>query len=106
MSVIRAHEAQQREYRGITFERMVVGTKSMVTKMHYVAGNHVPEHSHPNEQSGYVISGRYRLRYGSREEILQAGDSYCIPADIPHSVEALESGEILDVFTPPRADFL
>ncbi|HWQ43228.1 MAG TPA: hypothetical protein VN456_14500 [Desulfosporosinus sp.] len=41
---------------------MAVGEKSMVAKMNYVKGDYASTHAHPNEQSGYVISGNYRLK--------------------------------------------
>jgi quercetin dioxygenase-like cupin family protein len=106
MSILKANQAERRRFEGVAFERLVVGSKSMVTRMCYEKGNLVPEHSHPNEQSGYVISGRYRLRCEGLDEILEPGDSYCIPAGASHSIEALESGDVVDVFIPPRADFL
>lgn len=82
------------------------GEKSMVTKMLYKITDNVPIHTHPNEQSGYVVSGKYRLKFNVHDEILEAGDSYTIPANVQHSLEILESGEVVDVFTPPREDYL
>lgn len=102
----KAQAAQQRVFQGVTFDVLVVGEKSMVTKMRYQDSKLVPLHSHPNEQSGYVISGKYRLRVGEQEEILITGDSYSIPANVPHSIEVIEAGEVVDVFTPPRQDYL
>src|SRR5215470_8716465 len=58
-------------------------------------GNRVPEHSHPNEQSGYVITGRIRLRFASFDEILEPGDSYSIPENVIRSLEALEPGTVM-----------
>ena len=74
--------------------------------MKYKRGDIVPFHSHPNEQNGYVISGKYRIRFDNYDEVIQVGDSYSIPADSEHSVEVIEAGEIIDVFTPLRDDYL
>ena len=125
--IVKANEAQKREFMGVPFVVLAVGEQSMVTKMHYKAGvRGAGEHSHHNEQSGYVISGQYRLRMehfdagrshvhtteASTEVkhfddvILQAGDSYSIPGKVIHSFEVMEPGEVIDFFTPPRADFL
>jgi quercetin dioxygenase-like cupin family protein len=125
--IVKAKEAQNREFMGVPFVLLAVGEQSMVTKMHYRAGvRGAGEHSHHNEQSGYVISGKYRLRIehfdGGRsyvhtneagteakqfdEQILQAGDSYSIPGNVIHSFQVIEPGEVIDFFTPPRADFL
>ena len=105
-TVTKAADAQPREYSGVTFELLAVGDESMVTKMLYEAGDEVRAHSHPNEQSGYVVSGRHRLVVEGAEEILEAGDSYAIPEDVEHELEALESGEVIDVFVPPREEYL
>ena len=78
----------------------------MVTKMNYQKGDCVPAHSHPNEQSGYIISGKYRLKCEQFDEILESGDSYSIPMNVEHSIEIIEEGEVVDVFTPPRQDYL
>jgi quercetin dioxygenase-like cupin family protein len=106
MAIIRASDAQLREFKGVTFELLAVGEQSMVTKMKYRLGNLVPTHRHPNEQSGYVVSGRYRLKIADAEHVLESGDSYAIPADVEHSIEVLDGGEVVDVFTPPRPDYL
>ena len=99
----------KRVFKGVNLDSMAVGQKSMVTKMNYVAGNYASTHSHPHEQCGYVISGRYRLIVEDEtriDVILTAGDSYAIPGDTPHSFEVLEGGEVVDVFTPQREDYL
>ncbi len=105
--IVKSNEAQKREFMGVPFVLLAVGEQSMVTKMHYWAGvRGAGEHSHINEQSGYVISGKYRLRMEQEDIILQAGDSYSIPGKVIHSFEVMEPGEVIDFFTPPRADFL
>lgn len=81
----------------------------MVTKMNYVKGNFAALHTHPHEQCGYVISGKYRLVVDGKEKldvIMYPGDTYAIPGNIPHSFEVLEGGEVVDVFTPQREDYL
>lgn len=105
--VTKAADAQPREDRyGVYFELLSVGEESMVTKMRYKAGNEVKPHTHPNEQCGYVVSGRFRLIVDGEETVLEAGDSYAIPEDVEHEFQALESGDIIDVFVPPREEFL
>jgi len=78
----------------------------MVTKMNYKFGDNVPLHSHPNEQSGYVISGKYRIKYQNINEILNPGDSYSVPENVEHSWEVIEDGEVIDTFVPPRQEYL
>ena len=104
--ITKNENAKNRQFKGVSFDVLAVGQKSMVTRMNYKVGNNVPLHSHPNEQSGYVISGKYRIQYQSISEILNPGDSYSIPENIEHLLEVIENGEVIDVFTPPRQDYL
>ena len=104
--ITKNENAKNRQFKGVSFDVLAVGQKSMVTRMNYKVGNNVPLHSHPNEQSGYVISGKYRIQYQNISEILDPGDSYSIPENIEHSWDVIENGEVIDVFTPPRADYL
>lgn len=104
--VTKAADAQPREYSGVDFELLSVGDESMVTRMRYKEGNEVQPHAHPNEQAGYVIAGRHRLVIEGEETIIEAGDSYVIPGGVEHELEVLESGDVIDVFVPPREDFI
>lgn len=61
--VTKKENAKPKEFKGVSFDVLAVGEKSMVTRMNYKIGDNVPAHAHPNEQSGYVVSGKYRIRY-------------------------------------------
>ena len=104
--IIKSKEAVNKTFLGVDFVVLSHGKNSMVTKMLYKSTDNVPVHSHPNEQSGYVISGKYRLKFDEYNKILESGDSYTIPANVEHNIEIIEAGEIVDVFTPPRQDYL
>lgn len=104
--VTKKEEAKKRVFKGVSLDSLAVGEKTMVSKMNYVVGNFATEHQHPHEQSGYVISGKYRMTVGSEEYELHPGDSYAIPGNVPHSFEVLEGGEVIDVFSPIREDYL
>lgn len=107
--IVKKSDALRKTFKGVLLDSLAVGEKSMVTKMNYVKGNFATTHSHPHEQCGYVISGEYRLKIETPEKldvVLRAGDSYAIPGNAPHSFEVLEGGEVVDVFTPPREDYL
>lgn len=104
--ITKNENAKNRQFKGVSFDVLAVGQKSMITRMNYKVGNKVPLHAHPNEQSGYVISGKYRIKFQNVNEILYPGDSYSIPENIEHSWEVIEKGEVIDVFTPPRKDYL
>lgn len=107
--VVKKTDALKRVFKGVSLDSLAVGEKSMVTKMNYVKGNYATIHHHPHEQCGYVISGQYRLIVETQpriDAILTSGDSYAIPGNTPHSFEVLEGGEVVDVFTPHREDYL
>jgi len=104
--IVKAVEANRRTFLGVNFVVLARGKDSMITKMLYEAEDRVPFHKHPNEQSGYVISGKYRLRFGEFDQEIVPGDSYSIPKNVEHSIEIIEAGEVLDCFSPPRQDYL
>jgi quercetin dioxygenase-like cupin family protein len=103
--IVKSTKAKMREFLGVKFELLAQGEKSMVTKMLYKVDNHVPYHQHPHEQSGYIISGKYRIQFGEHDEILNPGDTYSIPGGVEHTLEILEEGEVIDFFSPPREDY-
>jgi len=108
--VVKKEVSKKKTFKGVLLDVLAIGEKSMVTKMNYVKGDFASTHAHPNEQSGYVISGKYRLIIeatdGKIDVELNSGDSYAIPENIPHSFEVIEGGEVIDVFTPKRDDYL
>jgi len=104
--ITKLKDARQKEFKGISFDVLAIGKNSMVTKMNYKQGDYASVHSHPNEQSGYVVSGKYKLMIDSKEFLITTGDSYAISENIPHSIKVIEAGEIIDVFTPIREDYL
>lgn len=105
-AVVKKEDAKKRVFKGVDLDSLAIGDKSMVTKMNYVVGNYATEHMHPHEQCGYVISGKYHMTIERNEYILEPGDSYAVPGNVPHSFRVLEAGEVVDVFTPQREDYL
>jgi quercetin dioxygenase-like cupin family protein len=66
----------------------------------------VPLHSHENEQITYILEGALKFNLPDREVTVRAGEILVIPAHVPHSAEALEDTVDLDLFCPPRADWI
>jgi len=104
--VVKSNDAQKRSFLGVDFVLLSHESESMVTKMLYKKEDKPPIHTHPNEQSGYVISGKYKIIIDNIEYLICQGDSYTIPRDVEHSIVIIEPGEVLDVFSPPRNDYL
>ena len=95
--------------KGTITRRMISGEKAMIAQIVLKKGDSVPRHSHHNEQLTYVITGKLRLWLGDRGEcevIVAAGEVLVIPPNLPHSAEALEDTLDVDVFSPPREDWL
>jgi len=91
------------------FERKLVwGDRIMMAQLRLRAGCRVPRHHHPNEQLSYVVSGRLRFLVGDSPEPILVGPGQVLhlPSEIPHSAEAVEDTFGIDLFSPPRQDWL
>jgi quercetin dioxygenase-like cupin family protein len=86
--------------------QFVVGQEIMLARVLLKKGCIVPEHSHHNEQLTYILDGALKFWIDGREIVVHAGEVLCIPANMPHKAEALEDTVDLDVFNPPRADWI
>jgi quercetin dioxygenase-like cupin family protein len=85
---------------------MVVGEKLMLARVFLKKGAHVPQHHHHNEQVTYIMEGALKFAIDGREIVVRAGEVLCIPSNMPHEAWALEDTLDLDVFNPPREDWL
>lgn len=87
--------------------QFVYGERTMLARLTLRRGAIVPLHSHENEQVTYILEGALRFTLGNGRVItVGAGEVLVIPSNLPHSAEALEDTIDLDVFTPPRADWI
>lgn len=77
-----------------------------VARFEILKGGGVPVHSHLNEQISMVQQGRVRFVLGGKESILGAGETAHIPSNVPHSAEALDDAVVIDLFSPPRTDWI
>jgi quercetin dioxygenase-like cupin family protein len=85
---------------------MVVGDNIMLARVFLKKGAHVPEHHHHNEQVTYILEGALKFAIDGKEIVVHAGEVLCIPPHMPHEAWALEDTLDLDVFNPPREDWL
>jgi quercetin dioxygenase-like cupin family protein len=86
--------------------RAVEGRDCALSVVELDANSHVPEHSHPNEQLGLVLSGSVSFRIADEERELAQGGTWYIPPNVPHEVRVGPEGAvIIDVFSPPREDW-
>jgi len=95
----------QRIWDGI-LGRSVQGEQATLALLELDADSIVPEHSHPNEQLGFVVSGSVSFRVGDEERELSQGGTWTIPPNVPHEVHVGPRGAVIvDVFSPPREDW-
>jgi len=86
--------------------QMVWGQEIMLARVLLKKGCVVPEHSHHNEQLTYILEGALKFWIDGKEIVVNAGETLSIPSNMPHKAEALEDTVDLDVFAPPRADWI
>lgn len=89
--------------------RLITGERMMLAHVYLQKGCVVPRHSHEHEQLAYVIEGRLRFWIGEDEaEVVELGPGEVLhlPSNVPHKAEALEDTLDVDVFSPPREDWL
>jgi quercetin dioxygenase-like cupin family protein len=86
--------------------QFVAGERSMLARIILRKGSIVPMHSHDNEQITYVLEGALKFLIDGKELVVRSGEILVIPSNLPHSAEALEDTVDLDIFCPPREDWI
>ena len=86
--------------------QLVVGDQVMVARLLLKKGCKIPMHSHFNEQITNILSGALQFTINGREITVGPGEYLCIPPHVPHSAVALEDTWDIDIFTPPREDWI
>jgi quercetin dioxygenase-like cupin family protein len=84
----------------------IVGENLMIARVLLKKGSVVPRHSHHNEQLTYIVEGALKFFIDDKEIVVRAGEVLCIPPNMPHEALALEDTVDLDVFNPPREDWI
>jgi quercetin dioxygenase-like cupin family protein len=91
---------------GIGLRVLCYGDRTMLTEFRLAAGHNLPTHSHPHEQTGYLVRGRIRLRIGDEAHEVSPGDSWCIAGGVEHGATIAEDSVAVEVFSPVREDYL
>jgi len=89
--------------------RLITGDRMMLAHVYLKKGAIVPRHAHENEQLTYILEGALRFWIGEDESEtidVRAGEVLHIPSHVPHKAEALEDTLDVDIFSPPRQDWL
>jgi len=86
--------------------RVLSGEQGMIVWWRMQAGVHAAAHAHPHEQMVWMIKGRMKFRIGDETRDMGPGEVALIPGGVEHEGWIMEDSEVVDVFAPPRADFL
>ena len=107
--LFRWDDLPKEQLKGTLERRLITSERMMIAHVYFKKGDDVPRHSHENEQITYVLSGALRLWLGANDEqdfTVRAGEVLVIPSHLPHRALALEDTLDVDVFCPPRQDWL
>lgn len=105
----RWEDMPKEEVNPLLHRRLVTGERMMLAHVYLKKGCIVPKHSHDNEQLTYILEGALHFKLGedqSEEVTVSAGEVLHIPSNLPHEAEALVDTLDVDVFSPPRKDWL
>src|SRR5207253_6333098 len=109
VSFFRWDEMPKEKVSAMLDRRLVTGDRIMLAHVYLKKGCVVPRHQHDNEQITYILEGALRFWIGddgARELVVAAGEVLHIPSNVPHKAEALEDTLDVDIFSPPRQDWL
>src|SRR5215831_15035903 len=99
-------DVETEELNPLLGRQMITGKELMLARVLLKKGCIVPEHSHHNEQITYILEGALKFWIDGREIVVNAGEVLTIPPHMPHKAEALVDTVDLDVFNPPREDWI
>lgn len=91
---------------GVRRQNLVWGERTHLVKFFLDGGSTIPVHSHREEQTGYLLSGRMIFTIDGVEHRAGTGDSWSIRGGVPHSVQVLENCIVIEAFSPPREDYM
>jgi len=86
--------------------RVLAGSQGMIVWWKIKVGAHAAAHKHPHEQIVWMIKGKMDFRIGNERRLMGAGDIAVIPGGTEHEGFFPEDTEVVDIFSPPREDFL
>ena len=92
--------------KGVHLKTLVYGDQTLLTEVRFEKGAVIPQHSHPHEQTGYLVSGHIDFLVDGKHYPAKPGDSWNIADTIEHGATAVEESVVIEVFSPVREDYL
>lgn len=106
MPVTRKGEARKLDRApGVIVRILTDGDNITLVEVDLEPGSVVPMHTHVNEQSGTLMSGRMKFEIGDETFEVKPGDAWMIPSGVPHEVTTIEKSLVIEAFSPPREDW-
>ena len=102
----RSSEGYEAALPGVRRKTLCYGGKTLMTEFRLEAGRDLPVHSHPYEQTGYLVQGHILMIIDGKEYDVRPGDSWCVPPDVEHGAKTFEDSVAVEVFSPVREDYL
>jgi quercetin dioxygenase-like cupin family protein len=93
-------------FEGVSFKTTAWGKNTSMGEFKLKKGSIIPNHQHPHEQTGYLISGSMKFFIDKQKFNAEPGDSWNIPGNVEHGVEVLEDTVVIEVFSPVREEYL
>ena len=103
---IRWNEIESEKLNPLLDRQFITGDNMMLARFQMKKGCVIPMHNHTNEQLSYLLQGALKFNIDGQEIVVRAGEGLCIPPNVPHQATALEDTVALDVFNPPRQDWI
>ena len=100
--VVKSSKREKRIFKGVDHFVGATGERMMVTLMLFKQNQNVGTHSHPHEQAGYCIKGKFVITIDGDSTEIGPDDSYVIPGGVSHSYRMLEDALAVEMFSPPR----
>ena len=91
---------------GVRFKTLAHGTRTLLTEFHLEKGGVIPRHSHPHEQTGYLVSGALLFTIGDTKFDARPGDCWCVEGNVEHGAVVLEDSVAIEMFSPVRKEYL
>lgn len=102
----RAEEGYRETVSGSWVKMLTYGDKTLTVEFRLLKGHELPRHSHPHEQTGYLVSGHIRMTIDHDVFDVHPGDCWTVLGNVEHQVDILEDSIAVEAFSPVREDYL
>ena len=91
---------------GVSKQMLAYADSCMCVHNYFEKGAVGPLHSHPHTQITFIVEGSFEFTVGDEKRVVTKGDTILKQDGVVHGCVCLESGSLIDFFTPMREDFV